>query len=39
MIRIKVEKEEGWFEKLEAITPKIIEMRDKFYNELLKQFN
>jgi hypothetical protein len=39
MIRIKVEKEEGWFEKLEAITPKIIEMRDKFYNELKTQFN
>jgi hypothetical protein len=39
MIRIKVEKEKGWFEKLEAITPKIIGMRDEFYEQLKQQFN
>lgn len=39
MIVIKVEKEQGWVEKLHSVTPKIITMRDHFYSLLEKQFN
>jgi hypothetical protein len=39
MILVEVTREEGWKEKLEAITPKIIAMRDEFYNKLKTQFN
>jgi hypothetical protein len=39
MVLIKVEREEGWKEKLEAITPKIIAQRDIFYNTLKEQFD
>ena len=38
MILVEVTREEGWKEKLEAITPKIIAMRDEFYNKLKTQF-
>lgn len=38
MIMIEVKKEIGWEEKLRLITPKIIEMRDTFYNKLKQQF-
>jgi hypothetical protein len=38
MIIVEVEKEEGWEDKLNAITPKIITMRDEFYEKLKTQF-
>ena len=39
MICIEVKKEVGWREKLELITPKIITMRDEFYEILKSNFN
>lgn len=39
MILIKVEKEPEWTEKLIEITPKIIAMRDFFYDKLKEQFD
>lgn len=38
MICIKVQKEDGWEDKLRERSPKIIEMRNNFYKELISQF-